>query len=169
MTLGTRPVPDVPATPEALAGALASLYAELDDRLDEVIEGATEAEADYRPDEDSWNAKELLAHLITVERGVQMQAATQLSDGVLDGFPNNPRAWVSSVTAVYPTLAEMVALWKRTEAESVALLANLPDEIATRKGTYHNIATSFLSGLPQHTQDHITEIGNLLQTARSLS
>ncbi|MCA9919899.1 MAG: SRPBCC domain-containing protein [Anaerolineales bacterium] len=166
MTLGTRPVPEIPETAVTLADALAKLVADNDAHLDEAIAGASEAEADYRPDAESWNAKELLAHLITVERGVQMQAATQLSSGVLDGFPNNPRAWVKSVTAVYPTLADLVTLWKRTEAESVALLANLPDEIVARKGTYHNIATSFISGLPQHTRDHIAEIGALLQAAR---
>ncbi|MFZ1400746.1 MAG: SRPBCC domain-containing protein [Candidatus Promineifilaceae bacterium] len=166
MTLGTRPVPDIPAAPAALAEALAAIYADLDAELDAAIVGATEAEADYRSTEESWNAKELLAHLITTERGVQMQAATLLTDGVLDGFPNNPAAWVRSVTAVYPTLAEMVALWQRTEAESVALLANLPEEIVARKGSYHNIATSFLNGLPPHTRGHIAEIEALLQAAR---
>lgn len=166
MTLGTRPVPDIPDTAAALSEALRTIYADLDAQLDEVIAAAAEAEADYRPDEDSWNAKELLAHLITTERGVQMQAATLLTDGVLDGFPNNPRAWVRSITAVYPTLAEIVALWKRTEAESVALLANLPAEIVARKGSYHNIATSFLNGLPPHTRGHIAEIQTLLQAAR---
>ncbi|MEZ4589974.1 MAG: SRPBCC domain-containing protein [Chloroflexota bacterium] len=166
MTLGTRPVPEFPDNPAALAEALAAVYADLDAELDAAIANATEAEADYRPDDASWNAKELLAHLITTERGVQMQAATQLTDGVLDGFPNNPAAWVRSVTAVYPTLTEMVALWKRTEAESVALLANLPDEIVARKGAYHSIATGFLHGLPPHTRSHIAEIEALLQTAR---
>jgi hypothetical protein len=110
--------------------------------------------------------KELLAHLITTERGTQMGIATQVTDGVLDGFPNNPAAWVKSVTAVYPTLAEMVALWKRTEAESVALLANLPESVVARKAAYHNIGNNFLTGLVIHTRSHIGEIQTLLATAR---
>jgi membrane-associated protease RseP (regulator of RpoE activity) len=167
MNLMTRPVPDIPATPAGLAEAVKTLYAQLDEELDEVLANATEAEADYRPDENSWNAKELLAHLITTERGTQMGAATQVTDGVLDGFPNNPAAWVRSVTAVYPTLTDMVELWKRTEAESVALLANLPEATVARKATYHNIGNNFLTGLATHTRAHIGEIQTLLATARA--
>ena len=166
MNLMTRPVPNVPETPATLADALKNTYAQLDKELDDVLANATEAEADYRPDENSWNVKELLAHLITTERGSQMGAATQVTDGVLDGFPNNPAAWVKSVTAVYPTLAEMVALWKRTEAESVALMANLPEATVARKASYHNIGNGFLNGLPGHTRAHIAEIQTLLAAAR---
>jgi uncharacterized protein YndB with AHSA1/START domain len=166
MTLMTRPVPNIPATPAGLAEVVKTLYAQLDEELDEVLANATEAEADYRPDENSWNVKELLAHLITTERGTQMGAATQVTDGVLDGFPNNPAAWVRSVTAVYPTLTDMVELWKRTEAESVALLANLPEAMVARKATYHNIGNNFLTGLATHTRAHIGEIQTLLAAAR---
>ena len=166
MTLSTRPIPEIPQTPAALAEALSALYAELDAQLDEAVAGVTEAEADYRPTDDSWNAKELLAHLITTERGVQMGAATQITDGNLDGFPNNPAAWVRSITAVYPTLPEIVALWKRTEAESVALVANLPEAVVARKATYHHIGNQFLYGLPGHTRAHIAEIQALLETAK---
>ncbi|WP_420630380.1 SRPBCC domain-containing protein [Candidatus Leptofilum sp.] len=166
MTLGTRPVPNVPATADELAEAVAAAYADLEAQLDEAVAGSTEAEADYRPDEDSWNAKELLAHLITTERGVQMQLATQVTDGTLDGFPNNPAAWLQSVTAVYPTLADMVDLWKRTEAETVALLTNLPEAFVARKASYQASGNTFLNGLPNHTRGHIAEIGALLKTAR---
>jgi uncharacterized protein YndB with AHSA1/START domain len=166
MTLSTRPVPEIPETPTQLAHALAKVYAELDAQLDQVLAGASEAEINYRPNDASWNVKELLAHLITTERGMQMGAATQITDGVLDGFPNNPAAWMQSVTAVYPTLAELVTLWKRTEAESVALLARLPEAVVARKATYFSIGNNFLNGLPGHTRSHITEIQSLLQTGR---
>lgn len=166
MNLITRPVPNIPATSAGLAEAVRELYDQLDEQLDEVLANVTEAEADYRPDEDSWNAKELLAHLITTERGTQMGVATQVTDGVLDGFPNNPPAWVRSVTAVYPTLTEIVELWKRSEAETVALLANLPESVVARKATYHNIGNNFLTGLATHTRSHIGEIQTLLATAR---
>lgn len=166
MTLTTRPIPQVPETPKALAEALEVSHTQLDQALDEVLADATEAEAAYRPDENSWNVKELLAHLITTERGVQMGAATQITDGILDGFPNNPAAWVKSVTAVYPTLAEIVALWKRTEAESVALVANLPEATVARKATYLAIGNGFLNGLSGHTRTHIAEIQALLTAAR---
>lgn len=166
MNLSTRPVPHIPETPAALADAMKALYAQLEEELDEVLAEATDAEADFRAEEDGWNAKEILAHIITTERGVQMGAATQITDGVLDGFPNNPLAWVKSVTAVYSTLTEMVTLWKRTNAETVALLANLPEATVARKATYMNIGTGFLNGLPGHTRAHIAEIQTLLTAAK---
>lgn len=166
VNMATRPVPDVPNDPKALAEQMRQAYDQLDKELDEALAGATEAEAEFRPNENSWNAKEILAHLITSERGSQMGAATQITDGVLDGFPNNPAAWVRAVTAAYPTLAELVGLWKRTEAESVALLANLPPATVARKATYMGIGNNFVNGLPGHTRAHIGEIQALLAAAR---
>ena len=166
MTLSTRPVPEVPPTPAGLADALREAYAQLDKELDEVLAGATEAEAEFRPKDGNWNVKELLGHLITTERGSQMGVATQLTDGVLDGFPNNPMAWMQAVTSVYKTLPEVVALWKRTEAETVALMALLPEAFVARKATYLNNGAGFLQGLVGHTRTHIGEIKGLLEAAR---
>lgn len=166
MTLATRPVPDIPPTPAGLAEALRQAYAQLDKELDEVLAGATEAEAEFRPGEGSWNAKELLGHLITTERGYQMLVAAQITDGVLDGFPNNPTPWMQAVTAVYTTLPEIVSLWKRSEAETVALLSRLPDSFVARKASYLNLGIGFLQGLVGHTRSHIGEINGLLVAAR---
>jgi len=60
----------------------------------------------------------------------------------------------------------MVDLWKRTEAETVALLANLPEATVARKATYHNVANGYLTGLSVHTRAHIGEIRALLASAR---
>ena len=166
LELSSRPVPTIPESPSDLAEAVKELYAELTQELNEVLAGVTEAEANYRADDEGWNAKEILAHLITTERGTQMGAATRITDGVLDGFPNNPPAWVRSVTAVYPTLADMVALWERTNAESVALLANLPQALVERKATYFGIGNTYLNGLPPHTRAHFAEIQGVIAAAR---
>lgn len=166
LTLSTRPVPDVPPTPAGLAAALRQEYEQLDKELDEVLAGATEAEAEFRPSDGSWNAKELLGHLITTERGYQMLLATQLTDGVLDGFPNNPTPWMQAVTSVYTTLPEIVSLWKRSEAETVALMSLLPESFVARKASYLNNGIGFLQGLVGHTRTHIGEIKGLLEAAR---
>lgn len=166
MTLSRRPAPNVPPTPAGLAEALRQEYEQLDKELDEVLAGVTEAEAEFRPDANSWNAKELMGHLITTERGYQMLVAAQLTDGVLDGYPNNPTPWMQAVTKVYTTLPEIVSLWKRSEAETVALLSLLPDSFVARKTSYMNIGVGFLQGLVGHTRTHISEIKGLLDAAR---
>lgn len=166
MTLSQRPVPDVPPTPAGLAEALRQEHEQLDKELDEVLAGVTEAEAEFRPNDSNWNAKELLGHLITTERGYQMVVAAQITDGVLDGFPNNPTPWMQAVTKVYTTLPDIVSLWKRTEAETVALMSLLPDSFVARKASYLNNGVGFLQGIVGHTRGHIAEIKGLLEAAR---
>jgi uncharacterized protein YndB with AHSA1/START domain len=166
MELGRRPLPNVPAAPAAFAEQLKETYDRLDAELDEVLKGVTEDEASYRSADDAWNVKEILAHLITSERMLQAGVATRITDGVLDGFPNNPSAWMKSVTAVYQTLPQVVALWKQTEAETVALVANLPPEFVSRKATYANAGTTLLTGFPGHSQSHFTQIRDLVAAAR---
>jgi uncharacterized protein YndB with AHSA1/START domain len=166
LTLGHRPAPDVPDTPADFAAQLAGIYADLDAELDAMLAGVSVDEAQFKPALEEWSILEVLAHLVTVERGTQMAAATQITDGVLDGFPYNPHAWLAGVTTVYPTLAAMVSLWKRTEAESVALIANLPEQLVQRKAAYLGIGNTFLFSLPLHTRGHFDQIRANIRAAR---
>ena len=166
MLLSQRPVPDVPETPGAFAEELRELYDQLDQELDNLLAGVSEAEASHHPAEGEWNVKEVLAHLIGTERATQLGIATQLTNDVLDGFPNNTMAWVRSITAVYPTLPEIVAAWKRTESETVALIAELPPEFVKQKINYLNIGSNLLIGLPGHTRSHFTQMREAIASAR---
>ena len=167
MLLSQRPVPNVPDTPGAFAEELRSVYDELDQELDALLAGVTEAEASHHPAEGEWNVKEVLAHLIGTERGTQLGLATQLTNGVLDGFPNNPPAWVRSITAVYPTLPDIVAVWKRTESETVALVAELPVAFVKQKIHYLNLGNTLMIGLPGHTRTHFTQMREAITSARN--
>lgn len=169
LQLGRRPTPVLPASPADFAEQLQDVYAQLDGELDALLADVTEAEASYHPAAGEWSVKDVLAHLITTERGVQMGLATQLTDGVQDGYPDNPGAWIHAVTAVYPTLADVLALWKRTEAETVALVAELPAAFVARKATYLNAVINLLQGLPGHTRAHFTQIQEAVAAARAQS
>lgn len=166
MLLSQRPVPAVPETPGAFAEELRELYHQLDQELDNLLVDVTEAEASRHPAEGEWNVKEVLAHLIGTERAVQLGLAAQLTNGVLDGFPNNPPAWVRSITAVYPTLPEIVAAWKRTESETVALVAELPPQFVKQKVHYLNTGNTLLTGLPGHTRSHFDQMRAAIVAAR---
>ncbi len=167
MLLSQRPVPPVPETPGAFAEELRDIYDQLDQELDNLLNGVTETEASHHPAEDEWNVKEVLAHLIGTERGAQLGIATQLTNDVLDGFPNNTMAWVRSITAVYPTLPEIVAAWKRTESETVALIAELPAQFVKQKVHYFNIANNLMIGLPAHTRTHFIQMQEAIAAARN--
>lgn len=167
MTLSQRPIPRAPETPQAFADHLQQLYQELNTELDGLLAEATEEEANYRPALEAWNAKEILAHLIGSERAVQMIIATQITDGTPGDFPNNPPAWVKMITTVYPTLSAVVNAWKTAQAETIALVANLPDNYVARKTTYHNSGGGFLQWTPGHIREHYGEIRAVIEAARA--
>lgn len=167
LELSHRPVPPVPETAVSLSQALRQVYDQLDAELDELLVGVNDVEASFTSREGEWNVKEYLAHLIGTERVTQIAFAMQMSDGALGGFPNNPYAWVQSITAVYSTLETLVALWKRTESETVAMIANLPDAVVARKATYLGIGNTLLMGLPNHTRGHFDDMRQLIAAARA--
>lgn len=166
LELSRRPMPGVPETAVSFAQALREIYAQQDAQLDDLLDGVGEAEASFRLEPDGWNVKEHLAHLLGTERVTQIGIAMQLSDQALNGFPNNPAAWTAGITAVNPTLADMVQAWKNAEAETVALIANLPDSFVARKATWLNMGMTLLQGLPGHNQTHFNDMRRLLAAAR---
>ncbi|MEM7112838.1 MAG: SRPBCC domain-containing protein [Chloroflexota bacterium] len=169
LKLSRRPVPSVPETAVSLSQAVRAVYDALDAELDELLAGVTDAEASFSRHDAEWNVKEYLAHLIGIERETQIAFVLQMSDESIGGFPNNPPAWVKSITAVYPTLSALVTLWKQTESETVALIANLPDSLVARKATYMNIGNTLLVGLPNHTRGHFDDMRQLIAAARDQS
>ncbi|MDJ0757549.1 MAG: SRPBCC domain-containing protein [Ardenticatenaceae bacterium] len=162
VTLGTRPVPDVPADPAAFADQVAALYAELDAELDQIFAGVSNKAAFASPAEGEWSAAQVLGHLIVVERGVQMGVYMQLSGQAFNGFPANNTEIIDSITAVYPDIHDLLAAWKRTEAETVALIRGFPESFLARKIDYLNLGMTLLVGLPTHTRSHIPQIKEAL-------
>lgn len=167
--LSARPIPSVPPTPAEFATALQSIYAQSDQTLEDILMGVTDSQAEWRPRDGAWCVKDILAHLLGSERVTQMNIALQLSDLPGNNYPHNPPAWTDAITAVYPTLTELVQIWKQTEAETIALVARLPESFVARKATYLNLGNLLLSGLPEHTHTHITEIHNLVTAAATHS
>jgi membrane-associated protease RseP (regulator of RpoE activity) len=162
-----RPAPSVPETAADFAGQIRQLCDQLDAQLDELLEGVSDEEASIPPAEGEWSIKEILCHLIASERGNQFSIAVQLDGQALTVFPNNPAAPTAALLTVYPTLSQLVQLWKRTEAETVALVKNLPSEYVARKVDYLNNGLALLLGNPNHTQSHYRDMQQVLNHNRS--
>jgi hypothetical protein len=60
------------------------------------------------------------------------------------------------VTA-YPTVADLLEEWKRSETETLALLENLPDDFVQRKSSFWRLAYNMLQGTP-HYYDHLEQM-----------
>ena len=165
--LSRRPLVDLPASAQALAEATRATHATLDREVDAVFAGVSDVAAEYRPAPDVWNAKQVVAHLIAVERDVHVWITKMIEGGDLtDQFHANDWTRLSALVTTYPTLSELLAELKRSEAVTATMLASLPSEVARRKYLLYHLA-QWIPTSPDHVRDHLVEIDRLVAAART--
>ncbi len=165
--LSRRPLVDLPASAQALAEATRATYATLDREVDAVFDEMSEAAADHRPALDAWNAKQVLAHLIAVERDIHVWITKWIEGGDLtDQFHANDWTRLSTLVTTYPTIAELLVELKRSEAATATMIATLPPEVARRKYLLHHLA-QWIPSSADHVRDHLVEVGRLVASART--
>ncbi len=168
MTLSKRPLPKIPATAHELSEAVRAIHNPLASEMDALLKGVSDVEANFHAAPGEWSVKEVLAHLLHGERANQQQIG-ELTTGIeaaYDSFNGNSHAWVQATAASFPTLAAMAKELKRAEAETVALLAALPDSFLARKGSYWRTAYNALEG-SFHRRDHFAQIAASIAAARA--
>ncbi|HUF40126.1 MAG TPA: DinB family protein [Anaerolineales bacterium] len=170
LRLSGRPEPFIPATPAELAEHVRGIYDRLDGELAEILDDATEEEADFRPSEKDWSVKEILGHTIATERGVHAWIAGTLGGNDLKDWASNENSLIRAIVDVHPTMPALTGELARAERQTVAMVRHLPPEITTHKGVYANIVTMLGEhGLPVHTRMHYETIRVQLETARALN
>lgn len=168
ITLGSRPMEDVPDGAGALADLLAERYQAINAELEAAVVDVTEAEAERCPAEEEWSVKQTLAHLSIVERDYQTMLGNIALDGWLDSGSSNPTAMparLAAALAVTSTLPGLVKRFFADESETVAFLRELPQETLAHKARFFRISQTILS-LPGHTREHIEQIKRVVATVR---
>ncbi len=169
LTLGRRPVEEVPATADDLANRVADLYAETDAALKSAVAGLTDQEAGRSPSKGEWSVKEVLAHLSITERDQQCFGFCVAVDGFVDTGPGDAAALSARLAAALeatPTLDGMVSRFLADEAETVALIRRLPATTVAHKARFHRFG-QYTVGLPAHTREHIEQIKAAIQAVRA--
>jgi uncharacterized protein YndB with AHSA1/START domain len=167
MTLSQRPIPEIPSTPAALAEALKLPYASSEADLTVFLEGLTEEEASFKPAPDEWNVKEVLAHLIHSERGWQNIISEIIGghEASYDDFGGNPQARIDATLAAYPSINALLEEYKLSTVETLVTIAHMPEDFATRKGSYWRVA--FLAQqFPFHFRTHLEQMQAAVKAAR---
>ena len=167
MELSRRQIPELPATPQALAQAVEDIYARCVALLDETFAGVSDAEAGFHPAEGEWNAKEVLAHLIHSERNNQFDIVDRISgyERWADDSGGNLNLQVQATVAAYPTLVELLGELKNAYKETVALLARLPQRFVERRGSYWQVAFGYIQDRT-HLDEHVEQIKAAIKAAR---
>ncbi len=166
MELSKRPMPEVPFDKAELARKARELYKGGLAEVEKCFEGFTDEQALAHPVEKEWSALEVVAHLIQGERFNQT-FLTSLIDGyelVNDGFGDNVTAQVRATVKANPSIALMLDELRRAVEETLAYVADLPDDFLANKGSYYR----FGSGLLQpniHLTAHAQQIRDALSAA----
>jgi uncharacterized protein YndB with AHSA1/START domain len=165
LELSPRPAMAVPASVAALAAQARTVYQTVDAELGACLTPIPEAAMDYRPAPDEWNIKEVLAHLIAVERDVHTWVVTISEDGdLIEPFHNNVLQRVRGLTTAYPTVADLVTELHRAEAGTVAMIESLAPEVAARKHALRQLGVWY-DALADHSREHFAEIRALAERA----
>jgi uncharacterized protein YndB with AHSA1/START domain len=169
MRLSGRPKPDFPESAQGLADRWEKLHAKANAKLGSLLENITEEETDYHPVPGEWNVKEILAHFIVNERNTISWVGSLLAGQEIEAFVSDtqlPR--LKSLLSIFPTIPQLVAELERAQAETVALLAELPPDFMSHKGRVAYIVTYLRDGAPFHYKDHISQIASAIEAARSV-
>jgi uncharacterized protein YndB with AHSA1/START domain len=158
----------LPDTPEELAKEIEEQSSKSLETLEQVLTGVSDAEAAYTPGEDEWSIKDVLVHLIHIER----ESHTWINDivsgqeRVYDEWPGDNLFRIRATLAAYPSLDDLVAELHRSLKETVASVAFIDPGFTRRKASYWRLGTELLGG-NKHIEEHIIQIENNIHAARS--
>jgi len=169
MILSGRKIPAIPASAAELVERVAARYAQDEAALDYTLRDVTEVEASYRPGLEEWSVKHVLAHLIQGERYNQQWIGELVGDleGSYDAPAGNAELRLNATIHAFPTLADLAAELKRLNAETVALLRDLPEEFVTRRRTFWRLARTLLDESYSHIGDHLHQMQSAVAAARA--
>ena len=154
--LSPRPLPNIPGSLEELSKAVREVYDGLEAQLDDVLRGVRSDQMNARSSPANWSIRETLGHLIATEREIQSWV-TRLFESQEADFTlhSNQPARIRAVIAAFPDLPSLRAELKRSQAETVAIVAELPPELLKRRRSYLRLALELLQNPPLHYQEHL--------------
>jgi membrane-associated protease RseP (regulator of RpoE activity) len=168
MPLSGRPIPEIPANPAAMAGMLQRRYEQNNADLEAFVAGITEEEASHRPAAGEWSVKDVLSHLIHSERGFQTFTGDVVGgeEGWYDDWGGNLDVRNVATVAAFPTVRALVDELKAARAETVAMIAALPESFLARKGSYWRLGYNVADNSGDHQETHLGQMRAAIENAR---
>jgi uncharacterized protein YndB with AHSA1/START domain len=167
MALSSQPFADVPLDPVALAERIRAINDEVMSELRTLLDGVSEAEADYCPGPEAWSVKETLAHLIVGETGGHDYITSLINDNGYEFGDNwsNVRARLQALVAVTPTLPELLDRLEKGKEETAALLERA-DALKARKGVLWGLGQGYLQLPGVHDRTHMEQMRAAIEAGR---
>ena len=158
----------LPESLEELAKELETSSSNVLETLEGVLENITDAEASYSPGPEEWSVKEVLVHLIHNEREIHSWINDLYADqeGQHDEWPGDNLFRIRATLTAYPTVDDLLTELRLSLKETVACVAFLDHDFTRRKQSFSRLATALL-GAPKHIIEHIQQIEDNINAARS--
>ncbi len=166
MTLSGRPIPPVATSGQGLARQVEPIYRQFEKEIEEIINTASETECSHKPAPSEWSAKEVLAHLIHSELGWQ-NAASEIIGGttaIYDEYGANVQARIDGTVSIFKTKDELWNELKNHDAETISMLAHLPEEFISHKGRFWKLTFEAHQNI-YHQQLHVEQLRVAIQSA----
>jgi uncharacterized protein YndB with AHSA1/START domain len=167
MTLSSRSIPPIPASGKELSKQVEPIYRQYEGEIEKLLKEASDEECNFKPEPSEWNVNEVLAHLIHGELGWQNFSSEIISgfEGSYDGFGGNVQARIDGTTTIFPTKDDLFKALVAHDAETLSMLAHIPDEFTSHKGRFWKLV--FLSHQNSyHLQTHLEQMQAAIQSAR---
>jgi uncharacterized protein YndB with AHSA1/START domain len=167
MLLHGRPLPEIPWNGAALADRVRERYAGEFAELREFLSEVSDEEAGVAPALGQWCIKDVLSHLIHSEQGQRNYMLDVLGghEPLFDDYRGNMYVQIAGTRTVYPTMRDLLDLLAREQQETVAMIANLPEESLANRAGYWRIAYNLLES-PYHHRIHMEQMQEALAAAR---
>jgi uncharacterized protein YndB with AHSA1/START domain len=167
MTLSGRSIPPIPSSVKELRSQVEPIYRKYEAEFEALLSGATDEECAHKPAPGEWSANEVMAHLIQNEIGWQNYASEIVGghEGFYDDFGGNLQSRIDATIEIFATKAELLKELKMHDAESLALLAHLPDDLVSHKGKFWKLTTQATEN-SYHLQSHLDQMRAALESAR---
>ncbi|MBN2044637.1 MAG: DinB family protein [Anaerolineales bacterium] len=165
LTLSAYPVPEVPATTQDLADNLAAFFAKANQKINHLLAGQTDAQTSYRPAAGEWSAKEVIAHLIAAENDSVAWLGSYLAGRESYPYTSALPARIKMITAVYPTMDALLEKLNQAQQELVALVREVPADVAGRKTSMIRLAFAYSFDNSLHYREHLAQLKDALELA----
>ena len=168
LTLSSYPVPDVPATTQDMADTLAAFFHKANKKIDHLLAEQSEAQTSFRPAAGEWSAKEVIAHLIASESDSLVWLGSYIAGRETYPYISGVPARIKMITSMHPTMKALLKKLTQTQNELVAMVREIPAEMAGRKTSMIRLAFAYSFDISLHYRDHLNQLKEALEMASDI-
>ncbi len=167
MELSRRPIPQIPSTALGLGTMLREQSASLQKRISRLLQTWSPSGSTSNSPSEEWGAREILAHLIHVERDGQsyIQELVHNQEKLSDEPAANLQARIQATVCAYSSAEKLLEELTVNQAETIFLVEHLPETFVAQKGSFWKVGYRLAENY-FHAQEHEAQLAAAVSASR---